>query len=96
MFCPPKIDYSRRVIFDNNYCSSYTEVDITKIVKDWADNKIENKGLMLTGNDNSQYVSYASDRYEIMGMRPMIRMIYEGKEICLPLSVAPCEVKVNS
>lgn len=94
-FSPPDVDLSRKVTFYDDFCSGYSEVDITQIVRDWKDEKIENKGLFLTGEENSQYISYASSRYEIPGMRPMIRLKCEGIEICRTLSSAACAVKVN-
>lgn len=95
LFSPPDIDYGRKIVFHNNENSSYTEIDITQIVKDWVENEIENKGLLLTGSKNSKNITYASDRYKVAGMRPMIRLTYEGIDVCHELSCVPCEVKIN-
>lgn len=96
MFSPPVIDCSRRIIFENDYCRCYTEADVTHIVKDWADDKIENFGIFLTGNSDSGYIYYAPGGYDIIGMRPLLRLTYKDMEICQPLNVVPCGVKVNN
>jgi|GEM_PF-611531 hypothetical protein len=95
-FSPPNIDDDRKIIFHNNKNSSYSEIDITRIVKTWLCNKIENKGLMLTGSKNSPNIIYASNSYKIPGMRPFVRISYEYLKICRALSCVPCDVSVNN
>lgn len=95
MFSPPCVDCGRGVIFEDDYCCNHTEVDITNIVMDWLGSKIENYGLLLTGNEHSRYISYAAERYEVIGMRPMIRLTCKETEIYRPLSAVPCKVNVH-
>jgi len=96
LFTPPKIDYSKREKFQVEECSSYTDVDITSIVKAWINQEIENKGLVLIGNNDSVPITYASDRNKIKGLRPILRLIYEDINICLPLSMTPSAVAVEN
>lgn len=93
-FSPPIIDADEQVNFINHSHLSYTEVDITQIVGDWSSGKIENKGLLLTGFEACQCISYASGQYTILGMRPTIRITFRENKICQPLKMSPCEVKV--
>lgn len=94
-FIPPAVDCSREEIFTDKKCCCYTEADVTRIVKSWIDEKIENKGFLLTGGLETRLITYASDIYKIQGMRPVLRLIYEENGICPPMSVAPCTVEVN-
>ena len=93
-FCPPDVDKSRKVRFGNDVCKSYTEIDITCIVKDWLDLTIENKGLLLTGNKHSHNIYFESDESKIIGMRPTLRIKYDEK-YTPALSSVPCDVVVN-
>lgn len=97
MFSAPEIDCKQRIIYEeNDCCCSYIEIDITSIVNEWIGNRIENKGLRLEGNKNTRLITYASDKYPIEGMRPLLRLIYDGYETCQPLSSAECTVEVDS
>ena len=95
LFSPPAIDPSRGVAFENPDCRSYTEIDITQIARDWASGALENNGLLLTGENDAPYVFYASGRYQIVGMRPVIR--FSCREAARPgsLQAVPCDVKVS-
>ncbi|HWQ58501.1 MAG TPA: hypothetical protein VN540_05730 [Clostridia bacterium] len=92
-YAPPKADDSLCVYFEDDARMSYTEIDITAIAQAWAVQKPENKGLVLSGCPGARRLLYASDRFEIAGMRPMLRLVYEG--ITQPLKTAPCTVKVD-
>ncbi|WP_304341228.1 hypothetical protein [Metaclostridioides mangenotii] len=88
------IEYSQVVNFEDKHCCSYSEVDITSIVKTWIDEAVENKGLLLTGNIDTRIITYASDRYRIKGMQPRLRLIYEKNYICPQLETTTCSVEV--
>lgn len=94
-YCCLNIEYSQEVNFEDKHCCSYSEVDITSIVKTWIDEEIENKGLLLTGNIDTRVITYASDRYRIKGMQPRLRLIYEENYICPPLETISCNVEVH-
>lgn len=89
----PRFDDSLRVDYEDQPHMSYTEIDITTIAAAWSEEKLENRGLVLTGVPNGRELTYASDQYETVGMRPRIRLTYEG--ISKPLSMAPCIVEVR-
>lgn len=92
---PPAVDEERKVqLIDSEHCS-YSEADITSLVKAWLNHEIENKGLMLTGSEAERVITYASDCYERKGMRPMLRLIYEDNCTCTPLTTVACTVKMN-
>lgn len=94
MFVPPAIDYSRGIRFEYSCCKSYTKIDITQIVQDWIQSKLENNGLLLVSSNTAPYVFYASNQYKILGMRPFIRMKYEDIPPDGLLRSAPCDVKI--
>lgn len=93
-FSTPRIDDSRKIVFKDNYCYSYTDVDITCIINAWIKEEIENKGIILLGNEDSRLISYASNQYDIKGMQPMIRIIYDEDCYCQALSTIPCNINV--
>jgi hypothetical protein len=90
---PPRIDECLGVEFIDHARIGYDDVDITKIVEAWLGSGPENKGLLLTGTPDARRLVYASDRFEAPGMRPMLRLTYEG--VTRPLNVAPCTVEVK-
>lgn len=90
----PKICEAQSVYFRNNVHNTYTDVDITCIVSAWMENKIENKGLILKGIDNAGLITYASNRYCLFGMRPIIRLIYNDT-FCNSWETVPCIVNVK-
>ena len=94
MFVPPAIDYSRGLRFEYPCCESYTKIDVTQIVQDWSQSKLENNGLLLMSSDTSPYVFYASNQYQILGMRPFIRLKYENTPPAGLLRSVPCDVKI--
>lgn len=95
LYSPPGIDRHRRILFWDRCDGGCTEIDVTDIVKAWADGEIENKGFLLTSHRQAPPVTYASHRYEIAGMRPLLRLICERGGICPPLSVEPCTVQID-
>lgn len=94
-FTPPAKDYTKKITFTDRSRQAYTEIEMTGIVKSWIDEELENKGLLLTGKKETPLLTYASELYDIKGMRPMLRLIYKDYVICPPLSVAPCIVDVR-
>lgn len=95
LFSPPEVDSNRKVIFFNDCHKGWTEIDITGIVSDWKNNQLENKGLLLTGYENSQFISFASSRHRLIGMRPMLRLTFEEPKIFHPLKGIPCEINTT-
>lgn len=95
IYSPTFIDCEQRAIFRNDCHCSYTEVDITHIVKAWTQEEIENKGLLLYGNKEASLVIYASNQYKIEGMRPRLRLVYEDACIIPCLASAACTVTVT-
>lgn len=91
-YTPPTTIDHLCVAFEDGECAAYTEIDVTEIVVAWGKGIIENKGLMLAGAANAQCLVYASHRHESVGMRPILRLTYEG--VTLPLSMAPCTVDI--
>lgn len=94
-YSPACIDYSQIITFREECCCSYMEVNITRIIKTWIEEKIENKGLLLYGNKEAPLVIYASNRYRIEGMRPKLRLVYEDDCFGKNLSSVPCTVTVK-
>jgi hypothetical protein len=90
---PPETDGSLRLDYEDRADMSYTEIDITEIAKAWIRQNPENKGLLLAGVPNARSLTYASDQYKTPGMRPMLRLTYEG--VSQPTSVAPCTVEIK-
>lgn len=79
------------VEFRDRACVSDTEIDITKLVKAWASEQIDNKGILLQGC-RSNLITFASIRHQDRGMRPFVRFSYEEKQ---PLVSIPCSVSVS-
>jgi len=90
---PPRIDNNLKVNYEDHENISYNEVDITQIAEAWIKKNPENKGLLLKGTPNSKCLVYASAQNRIIGIRPFIRIAYEG--LSTPLSIAPCIVTVE-
>lgn len=95
IFSNARLDYNLKVNFEDKGFYSYTEVDITSIIKAWTKEEIENKGLILMGNHDAEPILYASNRYNTIGMQPKLRLIYDENHICPPLVTVPCNVEVN-
>lgn len=95
LYSAPAIDCGRCVSFPNLPCLSYTQLDVTQIVRSWIGGEPENHGLLLTGSLDSPYVFYASNRYPIAGMRPTLRLIFADKPQPCGLRTVPCEVAVT-
>ncbi|HZK43989.1 MAG TPA: hypothetical protein VFC73_06835 [Syntrophomonadaceae bacterium] len=95
LYSVPKADYSKKMTFDDDVSLCYTEIDITGIVKEWIDDSMENRGLMLIGNHSNKLISYASEKNDIPRMCPIIRLIYK-ENTCWGLSSTPCLVEVKN
>lgn len=95
LYSAPLIDCGLCVSFHNLPCLSYTQLDVTQIVRSWIGGEPENHGLLLTGGQDSPYVFYASNRYPIAGMRPTLRLIFADKTRPCGLRAVPCEVAVT-
>jgi hypothetical protein len=92
-YTPPRTDDNLRVDYQDQPCTGYADIDITEIVRAWLNKNPENKGLLLNGAPNAHLLSYASNKFETAGMRPMLRLTYEYFDE--PLCAAPCTVKVT-
>lgn len=93
--CDISIDYSLKTDFYYNPLECFTEIDITEIAEAWIQGYIENKGILIVGNNYSNVVKYASSDYEIIGMRPVLRLILNDFAICTPLSEVKSSVIVS-
>lgn len=91
----PKADLSKKISFVNDVTLCYTEIDITKIMESWLNEDIDNKGVMLFGNDFSNLISYGSENDDVAGMHPVIRLAYKEKPCPEVLSSIPCIVEVK-
>lgn len=88
-------DYGRCVYFEDRQFCTYEEVDITCIVKAWACNDIENKGVLINGVYDASMISIASSLYIPKVMRPIIRITFEDICIQSPIKALPCKVSVE-
>lgn len=95
-FAPPRVDRRRAVRFCNCRHHGYTEIDVTGIVRAWADGVIVNRGFWLTGCQNARTVVYASSRSVVPGVGPLLRLHVENMEPCSPFCEAPCTVRVEN
>lgn len=95
MYAPPDVDEGRRAVFYDSPGRCTTEVDITDTVNAWLENSIENKGLLLTGGEDSSLTVYASHHYEGCGMSPMLRLVCGDLAACQPLSIQSCDVALR-
>lgn len=86
------IEESQVITFKEVHCCSYTEIDITTIVRSWLEGKIENRGLMLYSDKEASLLKYASSRYSVEGMRPRIRLFYDDFNECHTLASVPAAV----
>lgn len=93
-FLPPRSDESLCCQYEDHLRMSYTQIDVTQIVRAWIRNDPENKGLFLTASPDVRPIVYASDRYVLPGMRPFLRLTYSG--FAPPLSVAECTVEAQA
>ena len=89
------IEESQITTFKEVYCCSYTEIDITMIVRSWLEGKIENRGLLLYSDKEASLLKYASSRYSIEGMRPRIRLLYDDFDGCQTLASVPATIRVK-
>ncbi|MCE5236363.1 MAG: hypothetical protein ABFC62_06920 [Clostridiaceae bacterium] len=94
-FAPPRIDYALKTEFCDDPQSAALEIDITRIANAWLNGCPENRGLLLTTHEDAPRLAFASDRFEIAGMRPMLRLVSDGIVFCQALSAHECEVTVN-
>jgi hypothetical protein len=95
LYSPPRIDEALRVEFSSDPNQCVTEIDVTSIVNAWLGGALENKGLILTGNEDTHRLEYASSQYQPAGMSPMLRLVCEDVTICQPLSVLCCTVTLS-
>lgn len=92
-YAPPRVDERLQVEYQSQPGVGTSEIDVTEIVTGWINNTPENKGLLFTGEPYSGYLTYASQRYGIAGMRPRLRLVYDG--FSWPLRIAPCTVDLQ-
>lgn len=88
----PRSDCSMTVIcpIDERLC--YTEIDITGIVKQWIQNTMDNRGLLVTGCCPSRAACYVSEKEPDGGLHPTMRLIYRDFR---ELSSVPSIVSVH-
>lgn len=92
-YAPPRTAEGLKTFYEDDACMSYTQIDITPIATAWFGGSLENRGLVIAGAPNARQLVYASCQHETVGMRPMLRLTYEG--ISFPMNVAPCTVEVT-
>lgn len=92
-YMPPGVQEDLRTDYEDQPYRSYTEIDMTAIAAAWIEEKLENKGLLLMGAPYARQLVYASGEHEIPGMRPRIRLTFEGP--AKPLSAEHCIVEIN-
>ncbi|WP_099204152.1 DNRLRE domain-containing protein [Scatolibacter rhodanostii] len=90
----PQVVDNLSIEYKDQIEKSYTEVDITEIVKAWIDQSLENKGILLRADPLAAYLAYASNRYKIRGMHPILRITLDG--VNFPMHVAPCAVDIGT
>lgn len=90
-FDTPQYDKNLHVEFRDRACISDTEIDITKLVKAWVSEQIDNKGILLQGC-KGDLLTYASIRHKDMGMRPFVRISYQENH---SLVSVPCSVVIS-
>ncbi len=95
MYAPPSVDLSRCVAFRDLCGQSYTEIDITRIMKDWSGGELENNGLLLMGRGAASYLCYASSQYGMSAMRPMLRLTCQNAKPFCTLRTVACDVAVS-
>jgi hypothetical protein len=91
-FAPPKVDTALNTPFSDDPDRCVLEADVTAIVQGWLNGAPENRGLLLTGWEDACRVACASGRYEVPGMRPVLRLFTEDVLLCQPLSAQDCGV----
>lgn len=92
----PRIDEHLGTVFCDDPCRCVVEIDITGIVQAWLQGSPENHGLVLSGGMDTWRLACASCFHEILGMRPSLRLVYEGVPMCQPLSTRDCIVTVKT
>jgi hypothetical protein len=95
LYTAPKEDEDHISSYLDLERDSYTQVDITEIVKAWVSEELENMGLILKGEPDARLVTYASEHYSRREMYPMLRLQYEDSCICPPLTTADCTIEVE-
>jgi len=89
----PRTDAGKTVICPIEERLCYTEIDISQIAKQWIQNTLDNRGLLLKGCCTDRIVSYASEKEPDGGLRPTMRLTYRDPG---QLSCVPCIVSVNN
>lgn len=92
-YTPPRTDDNLCAVYRDRPRDGYAEIDVTGIVNAWLNSRPENKGLLIESDPDARGIVFASMRYNIRGMRPFLRLTYEG--ITRPLSAAPASVEIK-
>lgn len=79
------------ILYEDLAHTAHTSIDISSIAQAWMAGNPQNRGLLLTAAPDARHITYASERHEVIGMRPTLRLVYQDPP--LPLSVATCMVK---
>ena len=64
-------------------------------MESWLYEDIDNKGVMLFANNCSNLISYGSEKDDVSGMHPAVRLAYKEKHCHKELSSIPCTVEVK-
>lgn len=88
-FAPPRGEVSLANRFSDVAQKGYAEADVTLMAQAWLSGQMENRGLLLQGEQKGVYASVG---HEQSGMRPFLRLFFQ---VTPPLSVAPCTVLVK-
>lgn len=98
-----KVDESLQESFEVLEKESYTQIDITGILKAWLNGEIENKGVLLEGEFDSKWILYGSEFNSNNAIHPFLRVQYEQPNLPYPSVLEPIvklpttiEIKKNS
>ena len=94
-YCGPHFNYEYETCFTDNIQSSYTEIDITQITRNWNSENLENKGLIITSPHDSAPVFYAGHSFKVLSMRPTLRITYENTPGPPIMNQIPCKVEIS-
>lgn len=94
-FAMARADEHDTVEFCENPRCAYEEINLTDLVCAWMDDKLENKGIVIEGCHDAGILAFASRRFPMIGMRPMMRIQYA--DTCNPkaLSAISSSVEVH-
>ncbi|ABX42312.1 hypothetical protein [Lachnoclostridium phytofermentans] len=95
-FSPLRFDCTYKEDFEDNINLGYSEIDVTSMVKSWLQGSIENKGLLITGEEHSPLIVYASEKDMDSKIHPILRIIISDSLVFRTLTEIPCKVNMRS